>query len=201
MLELGVLSALDGNPAEAMPYLEEALPLLRACGEAFFRSLCLVCMVHCLAIVGATEKVDQACAELDEITAELGAATLYYAYWARGWASFCLGEWDAAILAYQSELTYPGPVGLAGLPVATLAWSQLRAGHSDGALRTLGEFLGANDPARTCPALPLAVRALVARAQGDLGFAQDTAHRALAAAPDDPFGKLTMWTCLRLWPR
>jgi predicted ATPase/DNA-binding CsgD family transcriptional regulator len=196
VLELGVLSALDGNPAEAMPYLEEALPLLRACGEAFFRSLCLVCMVHCLAIVGATEKVDQACAELDEITAELGAATLYYVYWARGWASFCLGEWDAAILAYQSELTYPGPVGLAGLPVATLAWSQLRAGHSDGALRTLGEFLGANDPARTCPALPLAVRALVARAQGDLGFAQDTAHQALAAAPDDPFGKLTMWTCL-----
>jgi predicted ATPase/DNA-binding CsgD family transcriptional regulator len=196
VLELGVLSALDGDPADAMPYLEEALPLLRACGEAFFRSLCLVCMVHCLAIVGSTERVDEACAELDEITAELGAATLYYVYWARGWAAFCRGEWDASILAYQAELTYPGPVGLAGLPVSTLAWSQLRSGHADGALRTLEDFLGANDPARTCPALPLAVRALVAQAQGDLGFAQDTAHQALAAAPDDPFGKLAMWTCL-----
>ncbi len=196
IVELGVLSALDGSPADAMPYLEEALPLLRACGEAFFRSLCLVCMVHCLTLVGDAERADEACAELDEITAELGAATLYYGYWARGWAAFCRGDWDAAIQAYQAELTYPGPVGLAGLPVSTLAWSQLRAGQAEEAQRTLDEFLAASDPARTCPALPLAVRALVAQDQGDLGLAEDTAHRALSAAPDDPFGTVTMWTCL-----
>jgi predicted ATPase/DNA-binding CsgD family transcriptional regulator len=196
VVELGVLSALDGNPADAMPYLEEALPLLRACGEAFFRSLCLVCMVHCLAIVGAAERVGEACAELDEITGELGAATLYYVHWARGWAAFCRGDWDGAILGFRTELTYQGPVGLAGLPVSTLAWSQLRAGQLEQAQRTLDEFLGANDPARTCPALPLAVRALVAHSQGNLGFAEETAHQALGAASDDPFGRLTMWTCL-----
>jgi predicted ATPase/DNA-binding CsgD family transcriptional regulator len=196
LVELGVLSTLDGNPADAMPYLEEALPLLRACGEAFFRSLCLVCMVHCLAIVGAAERVGEARAELEEITGELGAATLYYVHWARGWAAFCRGDWDGAILGFRAELTYQGPVGLAGLPVSTLAWSQLRAGQLEQAQRTLDEFLGANDPARTCPALPLAVRALVAHAQGNLGFAEETAHQALGAAPDDPFGKLTMWTCL-----
>jgi predicted ATPase/DNA-binding CsgD family transcriptional regulator len=196
VVELGVLSALDGNPADAMPYLEDALPLLRACGEAFFRSLCLVCMVHCLAIVGAAERAAEACAELDEITAELGAATLYYVHWARGWAAFCRGDWDTAIQAYRAELTYPGPVGLAGLPVATLAWSQLLAGDARQAQQTLDEFLAANDPARTCPALPLAARAMVAQAQGDLGQAGDAAHQALSAAPDDPFGKLTMWTCL-----
>jgi predicted ATPase/DNA-binding CsgD family transcriptional regulator len=196
VVELGVLSALDGNPADAMPFLEEALPLLRACGEAFFRSLCLVCMVHCLALVGAAERADEACAELDEITAELGAATLYYVHWARGWAAFCRGDWDTAIQAYRAELTYPGPVGLAGLPVATLGWSQLLVGDAEQAQRTLDEFLAATDPARTCPALPLAVRALVAQAQGDLGLAWDAAHEALSAAPLDPFGNLTMWTCL-----
>jgi predicted ATPase/DNA-binding CsgD family transcriptional regulator len=196
VLQLGVLSALDGSPADAMPYLEEALPLLRACGEAFFRSLCLVCMVHCLAMVGEGERVDDACAELDEITADLGAATLYYVYWARGWAAFCRGDWDDAILAYRAELTYQVPVGLSGLPVSTLAWSQLLAGHRQDALQTLEEFLGANDPARTCPALPLAVRALVAQAQGDLGPAEDFAHRALSAASLDPFGNLALRTCL-----
>ena len=196
VVELGVLSALDADPAEAMRHLEEALPLLRACGEAFFRSLCLVCLVHCRTMVGATERADEACAELEEITAELGAATLYYVYWARGWAAFCRGDWDAAILAYRAELTYPGPVGLAGLPVSTLAWSQLLAGQADQAQRTLDEFLAANDPARTCPALPLAVRALVAQAHGNLDLAQETAHQALAVAQDDPFGKLTIWTCL-----
>ena len=196
IVELGVLSALDGNPADSMPYLEEALPLLRACGEAFFRSLCLVCMVHCLAIVGAAERADEACAELDEITAEMGTAALYYVYWARGWAAFCRGDWDAAILASAPSSTYTGPVGLAGLPVATLAWSQLRIGQPQHAQRTLDEFLNANDPARTCPALPLAVRALVAQAQGDPGLAEDTARKALSTAPHDPFGNLTIWTCL-----
>jgi predicted ATPase/DNA-binding CsgD family transcriptional regulator len=196
VVELGVLSALDGNPAEAMPYLEKALPLLRACGEAFFRSLCLVCTVHCLAIVGEVERADEACAELDEITTELGAAALYYVYWARGWAAFCRGDWDAAILVYRAELTYPGPVGLAGLPIATMAWSLLQTGQTQQAQQTLDDFLAVSDPARTCPALPLAVRALVARAHGDLGLAEDIAHRALSAAPDDPFGKLTIWTCL-----
>jgi len=193
---LGVLAALDGNPADSMPYLEEALPLLRAGGDAFFRSLCLVVMVHCLGILGDADGADAACAELDAISAELGAASLYFVHWARGWAAFCRGEWDDAIRAYRAELSYPGPVGLGGLPAATLGWSHLQAGQADQARRVLDEFLAANDPARTCPALPRAVRALVARADGDPGLADDLAHQALRASADDPFGQLTIWTCL-----
>jgi predicted ATPase/DNA-binding CsgD family transcriptional regulator len=193
---LGVLAALDAKPADAMPYLEEALPLLRTGGDAFFRSLCLVGLVHCLGILGDADGADAACAELDAISTELGAASLYFAHWARGWAAFCRGGWDDAIRAFRAELSYPGPVGLGGLPAATLGWSHLHAGQADQARRVLDEFLAANDPARACPALPLAVRALVSRADGDLGLAEDLAHQALRASVDDPFGRLTICTCL-----
>jgi predicted ATPase/DNA-binding CsgD family transcriptional regulator len=193
---LGVLAALDGKPADAAPYLTEALPLLRAGGDAFFHSLCLVAVVHCAGILGDADRADAACAELDAITAELGAAALYFVHWARGWAAFCRGGWDDAIRAYRAELSYPGPVGLGGLPAATLGWSHLQAAQADQARRVLDAFLAANDPARTCPAMPLAVRALVARADDDQGLAEDLAHQALRASRDDPFGQLAIWTCL-----
>jgi predicted ATPase/DNA-binding CsgD family transcriptional regulator len=193
---LGVLAALDGNPGQAMPHLTEALPLLRAGGDVFFRSLCLVCMVHCLGLCGEAGQADAACSELDAITAELGAAALYYVHWARGWAAFCRGDWAEAIRAYTAELSYPGPVGLSGLPTAVLAWSQLRAGRADQARQRADEFLSTHDAARTCPALPLAVRALTARADGDRDQADDLAHRALLASADDPFGQVAIWICV-----
>jgi predicted ATPase/DNA-binding CsgD family transcriptional regulator len=196
LVVLGILAALDGRPADAMPQLVQALPLLRMSGDAFFRSLCLVGMVHCLGIVGAADQTGAACAELDAISAELGAASLYFAQWAHGWAAFCLGDWERSIVAYRAELSYQGPVGLGGLPTAMLGWSCLQAGQADQARQVLDEFLTANDPALTCPALPLAVRALVARADDDLGLAADLAHRALRAATEDPFGMLSVWTCL-----
>jgi hypothetical protein len=93
------------------------------------------------------------------------------------------GGWDDAIRAYRAELSYPGPVGLGGLPVAILGWSHLQAGQADQARRVLDEFLAENNPARTCPALPLAVRALVARADGDPGLAADLANRRYAHLP------------------
>jgi predicted ATPase/DNA-binding CsgD family transcriptional regulator len=193
---LGVLAALDGNPGEAMPCLAEALPLLRAGGDVFFRSLCLVCMVHCLGLLGDTGRADAACAELDAITAELGTAALYFGYWARGWAAFCRGDWPEAIRAYTAELSYPGPVGLGGLPAAILAWSELCTGQADRAGQRADEFLGSHDPARTCPALPLAIRALTAHADGDIELADELAHRALLASTEDPFGQLAIWICL-----
>ena len=193
---LGVLAALDCDPGEAMPFLAEALPLLRAGDDAFFRSLCLVCTVHCLGMLGDTGGADAACAELDAITVALGTAALYYAHWARGWAAFCRGDWAEAIRAYTAELTYPGPGRLRGLPAAVLAWSELRFGQADQARRRMDEYLAAHDPARISPALPLAVRALTARADGDGELADELAHRALLAAPDDPFGQLAIWICL-----
>ncbi len=60
----------------------------------------------------------------------------------------------------------------------------------------MDEYLAAHDPARISPALPLAVRALTARADGDGELADELAHRALLAAPDDPFGQLAIWICL-----
>jgi predicted ATPase/DNA-binding CsgD family transcriptional regulator len=194
--ELGVLAALDGNPVQAMPYLAEALRLLSAGGDVFFRSLCLVCMVHFHGLSGDTSRADAACSELDAITSEMGAAALYYVHWARGWAAFCRGDWAEAIRAYTAELSYPGPVGLAGFPTAVLAWSQLRAGQADQARQRTDEFLSTHDPARSCPALPLAVRALTARADGDGELADDLAHRALLASTDDPFGQVASWICL-----
>ena len=193
---LGVLATLDCDPAAAMPFLVEALPLLRARDDAFFRSLCLVCTVHCLSMFGDTGGAAAACAELDAITVELGTAALYYAHWARGWAAFCRGDWAEAIRAYTAELTYPGPGRLRGLPAAVLAWSELRFGQADQARRRMDEYLAAHDPARISPALPLAVRALTARADGDGELADELAHRALLAAPDDPFGQLAIWICL-----
>jgi predicted ATPase/DNA-binding CsgD family transcriptional regulator len=194
--ELGVLASLDGNPGEALPYLAEALPLLRTAGDAFFRSLCLVCTVHCLGLLGDAGRANTACAELDAITAELGTAALYYVHWARGWAAFCRGDWTEAIRAYRVELSYPGPVGLGGLPASVLAWSELYAGQSDQARQRMDDFLATHDPAKTCPALPLAIRALVARADGDSHLADEFAHRALLASPGDPFGQLAIWICL-----
>ncbi len=105
-----MLAALDGNPVQAMPYLAEALRLLPAGGDVFFRSLCLVCMVHFHGLSGDTSRADAACGELDAITAEMGAAALYYVHWARGWAAFCRGDWAEATRAYTAELSYPGPV-------------------------------------------------------------------------------------------
>jgi DNA-binding CsgD family transcriptional regulator len=77
-----------------------------------------------------------------------------------------------------------------------LAWAELIAGQTDTARQRLDEFHAANDPDRTCPALPLAVRALTARADGNLVAADDLAHRALLASPGDPFRRLTIWACL-----
>jgi predicted ATPase/DNA-binding CsgD family transcriptional regulator len=196
MCELGVLAALDCDPEEAMPLLADALPLLRAGDDAFFRSLCLVCMVHCLSLLGDTGGADAACAELDAITVELGAAALYYVHWARGWAAFCRGDWAEAIRAYTAELTYPGPGRLRGLPAAMLAWSELCSGQADQARRRMDDYLADHDPARISPALPLAVRALSARADGDSELAGELAHQAMLAAPDDPFGQLALWICL-----
>jgi hypothetical protein len=45
-------------------------------------------------------------------------------------------------------------------------------------------------------ALPLAVRALIARSDGDHDFAEELASQAVAVCHADAFGRLTAWTCL-----
>lgn len=194
--ELGILSVLDCDPAKALPLLDQALPLLQAHGDAFFHSLALVGLAQCLSLRGEITGAQAACQQLDEITGELGPASLYYAAYARGWAAFCRGDWPEAIRAFREQLTYPGPVGLAGMWTGHLAWAELIAGQPDSARRRVDEFLASSDAARTSPALPLAIRALIARADGDRNGAHDLAHRALLASPGDPFGRLTIWTCL-----
>jgi predicted ATPase/DNA-binding CsgD family transcriptional regulator len=196
--ELGILSALDCDPARALPLLDQAMPLLQAHGDTFFHSLALVGQAQCLALRGELEGAQAACQQLDEITGELGPASLYYAAYARGWTAFCRGDWPEAICAFREQLTYPGPVGLAGTWTGNLAWAELIAGQPDGARRRVDAFLASSDVARTCPALPLAIRALIARADGDLRNARDLVHRALLASPGDPFTRLTIWTCLTI---
>jgi DNA-binding CsgD family transcriptional regulator len=80
--------------------------------------------------------------------------------------------------------------------VARLAWSELLGGERQAARKRLDEFLEKTDPARTCLAQPLTVRALVARDEGDLEGAEGLAYQALTAAQDDPFEWLATWMSL-----
>jgi predicted ATPase/DNA-binding CsgD family transcriptional regulator len=193
---LAILACLDCDPVTSQPLLDEALPLLEAHGDAFFYSLGLVGRTYWQSVRGEVAAARSTCQKLDEITGELGTASLYYAAFARGWAAFCRGDWPETIRAYREQLTYPGPAGLSGMWTGQLGWAELLAGDRDQARRRMDEFLTGNDPSRICPAVPLAVLALIARADGDLGRADDLAHRAVLASPDDPFSRLTTWICL-----
>ncbi len=192
----GVLDALDCRPADALALLYRALPGLREAGDGFFLSFCLVAVVHSQALLGDFTAAETACDELDAIGEAMGAARLYFSAQARGWLAFCRGQWPQAVSAFTEQLSYYASVALRGMFIGNLAWSELLSGERDRARRRLDEFIAASDPARTCLALPLAVRALIARGDRDHGRAEELAWAAVAASPADPFGRLTVWTCL-----
>ena len=83
---LGVLSSLDGRPRDAIPPLTEALPLLREAGDVYFLSLTLIGLVQSLSLTGDYDAALAPCQELDSISGQLGAAQLYFAPCARGFA-------------------------------------------------------------------------------------------------------------------
>ena len=193
---LGVLDALDCRPAESVTRLNQALPGLREAGDGFFLSFCLVALVHDHALLGDVDAAEAACAELDQIAAAMGSARLYFAAEARGWLAFCRGRWPDAVDAYVEQLDYYASVALRGMFTGNLAWCELLAGRRDAARQRLDDFIAGADPVRTGLARPLAVRALIARADGDLARAGELAAGAAAASPADAFGRLTVWTCL-----
>jgi predicted ATPase/DNA-binding CsgD family transcriptional regulator len=193
---LGVLDALDCRPSDALALLSRALPGLREAGDGFFLSFCLVAMVHSQALLGDFGAAEAACAELEALGAAMGAARLYFAAEARGWLAFCRGQWPQAVSAFTEQLSYYASVALRGMFIGSLAWSELLCGQQNTARRRLDDFIDTSDPARTCPALPLAVRALIARGDGDHERAEELACAAVAASPADAFGRLTVWTCL-----
>jgi DNA-binding CsgD family transcriptional regulator len=139
---------------------------------------------------------DEACDELDAIGEAMGPARLYFSAEARGWLAFCRGQWPQAVSAFRGQLSYYASVALRGMWTGNLAWSELLCGEPDTARRRLDDFIRTSDPARTCLALPLAVRALVARGEGDHDRAEELAHAAVADSPADAFGRLAVWTCL-----
>jgi predicted ATPase/DNA-binding CsgD family transcriptional regulator len=195
--DLGVLSALDGSSREAIPPLTEALPLLREAGDVYFLSLTLIGLVLSLSLRGDYDAAMVPCRELDSISGQLGAAQLYFAPCARAVAGFYRGDWPEAIRSFREELTFlrPGPY-LDGMYVGRLAWAEYLAGERETARRRLDEIIASADPDRTCLALPLAVRAVIARASGERGLARELATRAVAASPADPFGQATVVECL-----
>jgi DNA-binding CsgD family transcriptional regulator len=193
---LGVLDGMDCRPAEAVAQLSRAVPGLREAGDGFFLSFCLVALVHAQALLGRFEAAEAASAELDAVAEAMGAARLYFAAEARGWLAFCRGRWPEAVGYFRDQLSYYASVALRGMFTGNLAWSELLAGQPETARRRLDDFLAAADPDRTCLARPLAVRALVARGDGDLDRADELAGAAVTASPGDPFGRLTVWTCL-----
>jgi predicted ATPase/DNA-binding CsgD family transcriptional regulator len=195
---LGVLAGLDCRPSEATALLGQALPGLREAGDGFFLSFCLVALVHARALAGDFDGAEAASRELDAVGEAMGAARLYFAAEARGWLAFCRGDWARAIGAFRDQLHYYASVALRGMWTGNLAWAELLAGQRATARRRLDDFIAAADPDRTCLALPLAVRALVARGDGDTGRAEDLASDAVAVSPADPFGRLTIWTCLAI---
>jgi predicted ATPase/DNA-binding CsgD family transcriptional regulator len=193
---LGVLSALDGRPRDAIPLLTEALPLLREAGDVYFLSLTLIGLVQSLSLRGDYDAALVPCRELDSISGQLGAAQLYFAPCARGFAGYLRGDWPEAIRAFREQLTFFSPVRMGGMWVGHLAWAEFLAGQQETARGRLDEFIASSDPARTSLALPWAVRAVIARASGEHERAAELAQQAVAAAPDDPFGQSTVLECL-----
>src|SRR5580693_6646581 len=193
---LGVLDALDCKPADALALLGRALPGLREAGDGFFLSFCLTAIAHSQALLGDFAAANSACDELDAIGEAMGPARLYFSAEARGWLAFCRGEWPQAVSAFRGQLSYYASVALRGMWTGNLAWSELLCGEPDAARRRIDDFIRTSDRARTCLALPLAVRALIARGDGDHERAEELAHAAVADSPADAFGRLTVWTCL-----
>jgi predicted ATPase/DNA-binding CsgD family transcriptional regulator len=193
---LGVLDALDCRPADALTLLGRALPGLREAEDGFFLSFCLTAIAHSQALLGDFAAAEAACDELDAIGEAMGTARLYFSAEARGWLAFCRGQWPRAAGAFREQLSYYASVALRGMWTGNLAWSELLCGEPGTARRRLDDFIRTSDPARTCLALPLAVRALIARADGDHERAEELAHAAVADSPADAFGRLTVWTCL-----
>jgi predicted ATPase/DNA-binding CsgD family transcriptional regulator len=194
---LGVLSSLDGRPRDAIPLLTEALPVLREAGDVYFLSLTLIGLVQALSLRGDYDAALVPCRELDSISGQLGAAQLYFAPCARGFAAYSRGDWPEAIRSFREELTFsrPGP-SMDGMYVGHLAWAEFIAGEPETARDRLDEFIASTDPTVTSVALPWAVRAVIARACGEHELAGELAAQAVAASPDDPFGQSTVLECL-----
>jgi predicted ATPase/DNA-binding CsgD family transcriptional regulator len=193
---LGVLSSLDGSPRDAIPLLTEALPLLREAGDVYFLSLTLIGLVQSLSLAGDYDAALVPCQELDSISGQLGAAQLYFAPCARGFAGFARGDWPEAIRSFREQLAFFAPVRMNGMWVSKLAWAEFIAGEQETARQRLDEFIASTDPARTSMALPWAVRAVIARASGEHELAAELAQQAVAASPADPFGQVTVLECL-----
>jgi predicted ATPase/DNA-binding CsgD family transcriptional regulator len=193
---LGALDGLDCRPADAIALLRRALPGLRESEDGFFLSFCLAAIAHSEALLGDFAAAGAACDELDAIGDAMGTARLYFSAASRGWLAFCRGQWPEAVSAYREQLSYFASVALRGMWTGSLAWSELLSGDPGTARRRLDDFIRTSDPERTCLALPLAVRALIARADGDHERAEELAHAAVAESPTDAFGRLTVWTCL-----
>jgi predicted ATPase/DNA-binding CsgD family transcriptional regulator len=193
---LGTLDALDCRPADAIALLRRALPGLRESDDGFFLSFCLAATAHSQALLGDFAAAGAACDELDAIGEAMGTARLYFSAVSRGWLTFCRGQWPQAVTAFREQLSYYASVALRGMWTGTLAWSELLCGEPDTARRRLDDFIRTSDPARTCLALPLAVRALIARGDGDLERAEELAHAAVADSPAAAFGRLTVWICV-----
>jgi DNA-binding CsgD family transcriptional regulator/tetratricopeptide (TPR) repeat protein len=195
--DLGVLSALDGYPRDAIPLLTEALPLLREAGDVYFLSLSLIGLVLSLSLRGDYDAALAPCRELDSISGQLGAAQLYFAPCARGLAGYYRGDWPEAIRYFRRQLTFirPGP-SMDGMYVGHLAWAEFLDGQAETARDRLDELIASADPARISLALPWAVRALIARASGEHELAAALALQAAAASPEDPFGQSIVLECL-----
>jgi len=193
---LGVLSSLDGNPRDAIPPLTEGLPLLREAGDVFFLSLTLIGLVQSLSLSGDYDAAVAPCRELDAISGQLGAAQLYFAPCARGFAAYARGDWPEAIRSFREQLTFFSPVSMGGMWVGHLAWAEFLAGQGETARRRLDEFIASADPDRTSLALPWAVRSVIARASGEHELASRLVQQAITAAPADPFGQATVLECL-----
>jgi hypothetical protein len=192
---LGVLSSLDGRPRDAIPPLTEALPLLREAGDVYFLSLTLIGLVQSLSLAGNHDAAIAPCRELDSITGQLGAAQLYFAPCARGFAGYSRGDWPEAIRSFREQLTFSSPAIMDGMWTGHLAWAEFLAGQAETARHRLDEFIASSDPDRISLAVPWAVRAVIARASGKHELAAELAQRAVAASPADPFGQTTVLEC------
>lgn len=181
---LGILATYDCEPRVAVEHLSHVIPGLRAAGDGYFLSMCLVNLADNLVRLGDFDGAEACHAELAAIADRLGPVRLSSPRVGLGHLALARGDAAAAAEHYRD----PGftPRWLAGLWEGRRALSLLLCGDVDGARHHLDEFLARFDRALSSSAWPLAVRALVARADDDLPLAERLAQDAVAASPADP---------------
>jgi predicted ATPase/class 3 adenylate cyclase/DNA-binding CsgD family transcriptional regulator len=194
LCSLGAIACREGELHEGHRLLLQGAAGQRLVDSGYPRLINLWALVFCEVLLGELSHASEVCEELAQLSDRMGSAEREYAALADAELAFAEGDWARAIRRYRNAIV---PLtARAGWAIGRLAWSELQAGDAQAARRRLDDFLATSDPTRVFTALPLAVRALVARHETELADAEAFASRALEASTRDFNHRVAMWTSL-----